>query len=368
VAVWTCWCTINNNFWCAFFDYSFFLDRHTIYPPFLFFKAVVYLKLVFNTNNYLLVKTDVYIILGLSYFMKKGQVSVFMILGLIILLSSALSLYVYSSFADDFVVSDVCTDCAVCGCLESEVCRPSGECVAISDSNFTVFFVPINYAPDDIDFRARIELYKTQLSVFTSLKQSNFVVVDKTLQHEDCGTVGAELDSFVDSWHQKRTGLSLPGLKIKGAIPVYTYRIIGIDRQKQSDACGCGYTLLYSPLVYVGGAECSRAEHAVLHELSHTFGLCDEYDTCVWDESSAYLTGAFGHGCLNSKPNADNSDCSNECCSESGVCCLGKYADKKADGFFGVLGSADVPPSRRISAETNALIDNFLCDNLEVCV
>jgi hypothetical protein len=162
----------------------------------------------------------------------------------------------------------------------------------------------------------------------------------------------------------------LPGISFTGAIPVYEYAIIGMDKNEQElEKCGCGYNYMPSPNVYIGGEveKCGRSAHSVAHELGHVFALCDEYDTCTWDETSTLLANAFGHPCFNAKPNAANSDCGERCCAENRACCAGKYSDLKQDAYSNIMGSSDIPPNRRMSTETKLLITDYLCANLGVC-
>jgi len=100
-----------------------------------------------------------------------------------------------------------------------------------------------------------------------------------------------------------------------------------------------------------------------IHELGHDFGLCDEYDTCVWESQNA------AYSCPNSKPNAINSNCGNYCCDYTGhACCYGKYADTQSDNYYNVMGSANMhPPERRLSTESKNLIDSYLCNNFQIC-
>jgi hypothetical protein len=105
-----------------------------------------------------------------------------------------------------------------------------------------------------------------------------------------------------------------------------------------------------------------------MHELGHSFGLCDEYDTCVWGETNTDMWKRFGMGCPNSIPNSTNSDCGNSCCTSRGACCYGKYADNKTEKFVNVMGSTNIPPERRFSTETKSIFSDYLCKYFRVCV
>jgi len=340
---------------------------------------------------------------------KKGQISLFIILGIIILISASISSFVYyysitkqgEEAVKTILKSDVsalaagkCSDgtsfgecsnakpffcednilfgeCSRCGCPPNAECLANGLCeVKEEKSDFTIYFLPINYEAKDLDFLTRAEIFKASLKLTTPLKDTNFVVIDKTLRHPtgQCDTSTQNFFGFVDQWLQERTGEGLAPLEFQGGIPVFRYRIIGIDQNAQDTVkCGCGFTLLYSPNIYIGGSSCSREVHVALHEVGHTFSLCDEYDTCEWSATNEILEGAFGHPCLNARPDASNSNCGNECCSVDAACCSGKYANTRLDGFFNVMGSSSVPPQRRVSDETGLVMTNFLCANLGVC-
>lgn len=345
---------------------------------------------------------------------KKSQITLFILLGLIILLSFAAVIYfveystekkseeqlekIYRSSISKVELQAQCIDntnldqcsqkqpllcnpegrlvddCRQCGCPDGLTCWVDGSCKdrkpSTATPDFKIYFVPINYHAGDIDFISRLTIYKEYLKRYLDIKEENFEIVDLTLTvpPAQCDKAGEMMSRHVGNWFQQKNGKALPNLKMKGAIPVSNYRIIGIDSKEQDlEKCGCGYTVIYSPLIYIGGSECSRVDHAAVHELGHTFGLCDEYDTCVWDDTNQFMELAFAHPCLNRKPNPRNSDCSLNCCSEGTACCSGKYADTISDEFYNIMGSADVPPQRRLSSETTVLANNFLCDNLGMC-
>jgi hypothetical protein len=185
---------------------------------------------------------------------------------------------------------------------------------------------------------------------------------------EDCLTIGQHFDTFVQQWLQKRTGRGLPGVRFEGGVPLYRYRLIGLDSRKQDTSrCGCASSLVYSPNVWAGGDACSLVPHVILHELGHTIGLCDEYDTCVYDQTDAYMNQGFGHPCLNRRPDAMDSDCGDHCCATNKACCNGVFAETKADGFFNIMGSGDVPPPRRMDKRTHGIYDAYFCKVLGVC-
>jgi hypothetical protein len=343
---------------------------------------------------------------------KKGQLTVFIILGIILLVSASFSIYLYSYIQEKksetrvitmlnkpgaaalagfcsggmkagecsnekpFICEDsgeLVADCSVCGCPPTAACLPDGNCekpVSEATTNFTIYFLPINYDAKSREFLERVTLIKLNLAQELGLNDDNFVVVDEPLLFptEQCDKATTKFFSFVDSWLQQRLGQGLPGVSFTGAIPVYKYAIIGIDKNEQElEKCGCGYNYMPSPNVYIGGASCGRQEHSVAHELGHVFALCDEYDTCVWEDTSELLSNAFGHPCFNAKPDKQNSDCGDRCCAKDRACCAGKYADFKQEAYSNIMGSSDIPPKRRMSTETKLLITGFLCANLGVC-
>ncbi|MBI4451572.1 hypothetical protein HY642_06375 [Candidatus Woesearchaeota archaeon] len=343
--------------------------------------------------------------------MRKSQITIFMILGIVTLILFSLALYVQTLVEErrgeeavqralkrpdieatpqntciDGTAYSTCAaepplyckrpgllvfDCQTCGCPKSQTCSADGNCTTPEPAKEGVvtYFVPMNYAPDDIDFINRAELFKATLQLATPMKDENFFTVPERMDFNtgDCENAMPALQNFVTTWAGKQ-GKPLPAVKLTGSVPVYSYRIIGIDKNVQNEAaCGCAHTKVYSPTVYVGGSPCSKAVHVALHELGHTFGLCDEYDTCVWDETSAWLQQNHGHACLNARPGAVNSDCGQRCCAKDVACCNGKYANVQSDNAFNVMGSADTPPRRRLSTETSAVVGTFLCTNLEVC-
>ena len=322
-----------------------------------------------------------------------------MILGLLLVLVVALALYVQQLSApdvggtllqfrrscDDGTVNGQCSSsnqpmacrggvlvpsCVDCGCPTNLLCGEDGRCnerVESRERNFTIYFIPLGYAPTDTAFLSRVEVIKAGLFGAYPFTDANIVIVEKMLPDEDCLRATKPFDKEVDSWLRERTGKGLPGLHFEGIIPVYPYRIIGVAESEQDTGrCGCAYTLTYSPLIYVGGAACAQKPHVVLHEFGHTIGLCDEYDPCVWELTDAQMRDGFGHGCLNPKPTMFNSDC-DACCTPGEACCHGRYADEWVDGFFNVMGDSSVPPPRRLDKSSAAIFDAYLCELFGVC-
>ncbi|MBD3309734.1 hypothetical protein GF351_00795 [Candidatus Woesearchaeota archaeon] len=233
-----------------------------------------------------------------------------------------------------------------------------------------IFFVPVNYRPDDPEFLQRAEGMASYVRSETGLGQENFMVIDQTYYPRDRSCPDAGLISLhAERWYQRKVGRSLPGVINKGKVPLYRYRVVGIDSNEQDTArCGCGYIYgIYSPQIFIGGHNCSRYNKILMHELGHSFGLCDEYDTCVWIDQDYWLHGAYATSCRNSRPDGENSDCGVICCSEKGACCFGKYADTLYDSYFNIMGSADTPPQRRLSTESKEQILLFMCENLGMC-
>ncbi len=336
--------------------------------------------------------------------MRRAQITVFIILGLVLVISVSLLLYVserqdvvrvisgersarLGEDCEEGTLNRQCApqqplqcrkgvlrpNCASCGCPVNELCNADGTCGGRAEevpSNFTFYIIPLGYAPDDRVFLRRAEILKISLLANAPLQDYNFVVVEETLDDREipCIESTRHYDRHVQRWLQRRTGKGLPRLTFEGGIPVYKYRLVGIsDKVQDTQECGCAYTTIYSPNIYVGGAQCSMASHVAVHEFGHTIGLCDEYDTCEYDRTDIQMREAFGHPCLNSKPNAFNSNCGIECCSTGGACCQGKYAETKGEGAFNVMGSAEVPPQRKVSKEMQAVFKTYFCNVLGVC-
>ena len=274
------------------------------------------------------------------------------------------------------------SSCQTCGCPTEQTCDPDGSCKKpvsqvtpaqpTSEKNttlpqktpsFFVVFVPLNYDPEDQEFKSRTGSITQFLKANTKLTDENFIVLPKTISFntQDCAHALDVLQSSIAPLFAKMTIKRFNGQE---AAP---YRIIGIDKNVQSlQECGCAFTYLYSTLVYVGGHSCSKQAHVALHELGHTFGLCDEYDTCEWQNANEGLHSR-GTWCQNTIPNQENSNCGTSCCKQSAACCSGKYADSQNDGFVNVMGSANVPPARRMSTETGTVINAYLCQAAGVC-
>jgi hypothetical protein len=338
--------------------------------------------------------------------MRRGQITLFIILGLVFVIIVSLTLYLIdvqqreqenaalSALDRAPILKDDCEDgtkngqcgkdrplqcrngvmkpmCSDCGCPTNELCNVDGTCKGRAEqakSNFTFYILPVGYAPDDREFLLRAEVLKAGMFATMPFTDENFVIVENTYPDGDCLTITRGFDRHVQEWLQKQTGHGLSGVRFEDGIPLYSYRIIGISEQPQDEArCGCAHSLMYSPNVFVGGSSCGFSPHVVLHELGHTIGLCDEYDTCVYDETNKYMSQGFGHPCLNGKPTADNSDCTDICCSKDAACCDGRFADKKTDGFFNIMGSGDVPPSRRLNSQTQAVFWVYFCGKFGVC-
>jgi hypothetical protein len=87
----------------------------------------------------------------------------------------------------------------------------------------------------------------------------------------------------------------------------------------------------------------------------------------VYEETNTQMREAFGHPCLNRQPTMDNSDCGARCCAEGKACCDGVFADTKADGFYNIMGSADIPPQRRLDTRTKGILEAYLCGTMGVC-
>lgn len=320
---------------------------------------------------------------------KDAQVSLFIVIGLVIVVAAGLLFYYeygYKNFSEPYSVElefcadntpfDACSikrpmfctydpgaeqlalveDCSRCGCPIGMACHGE-ECIEIDnqlDFPFTIFILPLNYEPTDQRFIARVNDIKEELKFGLGIPEQVFMVVDEQLETgATCDLDLASIYFFVEDWYEKNNGKFLPA-----PAPKYGYRVIGIDKLLQDvEACGCGFTYMYGDSIYLGGEECSHQDNVLDHEFGHTFGLCDEYDTCIWESTNELLK------CKNTRPDEVNSDCGERCCSLDKACCYGKYSDFG----FNVMGSADLPDDREFNLETLSIIKRDLCDNFDIC-
>lgn len=345
---------------------------------------------------------------------KKAQITIYIIIGILLLVAATL-FFSFDSIVDDSAHTQAtlqniqniqCSDgtkantcsqqrnnnnqqlfctqqaelvasCAQCGCPDSQLCTGT-TCVSEQDIEekefpFTIYFVPLNYdlssttSDDYIAFDERVFLAQEFLKEELQLESTAFYTLNESLDVlVGCDINPAVLTLFVDDYLQRYFNTALPAPKkftststsTNNSFPLYPYRIVGLDKLAQNtQSCGCGFTTFYGDVAYLGGADCSQEAAIVAHELGHTFGLCDEYDTCIWQEQDTRFS------CLNTQPNQIDSDCSNSCCSESGVCCHGKFAQTG----FNIMGSANVPPHREINEESFDITRSHLCEHLGVC-
>ena len=233
-----------------------------------------------------------------------------------------------------------------------------------------IFIVPINYAPTDQEFLNRTATYIEFATQESNLSTTQFYTIPQgfTTTKTDCPDANLVQD-FVDDWHQQNYGMTLPGKSFINKVPIFKYRVVGIDSWTQNIAtCGCGYTSdIYGPASYIGGGSCSKKPEALAHEIGHSFGLCDEYDTCTWEDTNKKLQLYRDVPCINTKPNENNSICGNNCCSNITACCIGKYADTKTDNAYNVMGAVGSPVTYHISTETKTLMHRYLCKWLQLC-
>lgn len=267
----------------------------------------------------------------------------------------------YCTYDPDTEQLALVEDCSRCGCPAGTACTGL-ECEEINNTQafpFTIFFVPLNYDPGDPRFVSRAQRIEEELSSRLGIPKPVFAVLEIPLDTDAlCGIDLGTVSLYVEDWYRKRYGRLLPAPEAKDGIPVYRYRIFALDKLLQDiDECGCGFTYLYGDAIYLGGRECSKYPNVAGHELGHTFGLCDEYDTCIWESTDSLL------GCRNTRPDALNSDCGERCCSLEGACCYGKYSDLG----FNVMGSADLPEERGFNYETRTVIGDSLCRNFGIC-
>ena len=322
--------------------------------------------------------------------MKKAQVTIFIIIGLVILLVTLIYLFVseeeelislsgYTTCKDGTPANSCSLDrpffcsfdgsetvlrerCFECGCPSGETCDGT-SCRPVDneqDFNFTIFLVPINYHSEDVDFIQRANGVISMMSSQTNLDEDNFVVVDESLETSlACNIDPVILEVFVDEWYKEKNGVNLPGRTGSDIFPIYDYRVVGLDKTQNSiEECGAGFTYFYSPSVYMGGTSFGLKPEIVAHEFGHTIGLCEEYDTCVWQFQNER------YACRNPIPNKFDSDCGEVCCSETAfACCNGKFADLG----FNIMGSANIPPHREFNFETENLLNNYICNHYGEC-
>ncbi|MBI4448502.1 hypothetical protein HY641_00555 [Candidatus Woesearchaeota archaeon] len=233
-----------------------------------------------------------------------------------------------------------------------------------------VFLVPINYEVNDPEFLDRVADYIGFAMEESNLTLGQFYIIPEAFDHGRSACPDANLIlSFADDWHQRTYGLALPAREMHGKVPSHRHRVVGIDSwQGALASCGCGYTNdIYGPASYIGGGKCSRKPEALSHELGHSFGLCDEYDTCTWEQTSAALQRLRNVPCMNVRPDENNSICGNNCCSNVTACCIGKYADTKEDNAYNVMGAVGSTVTYHISNESGILMARYMCRWLQIC-
>ncbi len=330
---------------------------------------------------------------------KKGQVSVYIIVGLAVLLVGIVIVVqqyylpsevpeVFNPFeyqqaaelagkvCDGGVAAGLCgkerplfcnsnltftQDCLKCGCgpgdfCDGVSCEPVPE---IATEGMKVYIVPVHYLASDVEFLERAGRIMSDVMAESGLTRDDFVIVaEPFVEQAGCAVELWMVRLHVSEWLWKREIL-LPGRNFEhGALSITPYRVFAIDKTVNDvEVCGCGYTNYYSDVVYVGGAACGRQSNIAMHELGHTFGLCDEYDTCVWEATNSE------YPCRNTKPNKIDSDCTDSCCSDTGVCCYGKYSATA----FSMMGSSDLPPQRELTFESRYEINSFMCNYFGVC-
>jgi len=186
------------------------------------------------------------------------------------------------------------------------------------------------------------------------------VEVTSKLDSQNC-IINSQLQRHVNKWLLSTTGEQLPtGLK------PYDYIVAGLDgEQRPMNTCGCGHTFLYGNYVYINGDDCGGSEHVLLHEMGHCFGLCDEYSASVWESQNTYYYTTIYDTCPYSKcPNTKPTP-ANGCSNPSS--CWGKWANTAEDNFYNIMGTANIPPSRRVSTESRAVIEHYLCTLKGIC-
>lgn len=243
--------------------------------------------------------------------------------------------------------------CNVCGCEGDALCTFSpfagnyGCCrmgmswngaKCSGQSSMRIFFVFINTKKDGGMFYPALQYVKFMENEL-GLGYSSYYFVQDILYAgpEACSGEYFSLDliegHFLE-WYKKR------GIYDQNLAPwEERYRVVGIDFNNTCNASSYrAYTKLpnlvngISP-VYVIQLPNRIQSHLVLHEIGHTFGLCDDYNPKVWDSQNLPWSS-----CPNAKPTARNSDCKEETCPQTGFCCYGIWHE---DGTCSVMGSAD---------------------------
>lgn len=291
--------------------------------------------------------------------------------------------------------------CAQCGCQAAQTCSQSpieqtwgccpygqrwagaARCVPVPP--FKIYFIPIGADPNDPAYLQAVTRQAADIEGQLHLGYENYVLVDQRLDLDsDCGDlhIAQQINGHFNSWIREH------GTYDQQTDPTnLRNRVIGIDMVGRLNHCpnfnasqsSCGFTFIramdrsgnpsifaQSPwfnAIYLDSpapfnSSCGWNHFAALHELGHTFGLCDQYNPNVYDsENRGWL-----NICLNSRPTATISGLPLSSCPLGGVCAYGA----EENGFFSIMGSSDEndlngqPIQRHLISEERTAIERAI--------
>lgn len=288
--------------------------------------------------------------------------------------------------------------CAQCGCEAAQTCTQSpveetwgccpygqrwagtARCVPVPP--FKIYFIPIGADPNDENYLQAVAKQASDIESQLHLGYENYVLVDQRmdLNASNCDQthIREQIQNHFRSW-----------VKSHGTYDTSTdpnndrNRVIGVDMA--ANTCNlplCGFTNIRyydqngQPSFRIGGdwvnaayinardsstgiLNCGQNPFVALHELGHTFGLCDQYNPTTYDSQNS---GWFRQ-CLNSKPTAANSDLRMDLCTGPGVVCANGVNE---NGFMSVMGSAretdwnSQPIQRHLISEERTAIERAI--------
>ncbi len=278
------------------------------------------------------------------------------------------------------------SSCLACGCKTAEICSISpidatASCCPYgkrfmgaqkgcqSTLPFKIYFVPINVPANYSHYLKVVESHARELEKHLNIGYENYVLVDEPLYTSSCGQdtpMLSLISRHFKNWYKKTVEFEK-----ERAPNNERNRVIGIDLYANcggSNSCGFTHKRSYSPsgdpllfnilnmpafsdewinAIYINAYQpipspMMKAEkigcgatyrYTSLHELGHTFGLCDEYHPDTWEKQNA--RNPFSP-CPNGKPNALNSDLNLSRCSASEVCASGVFES----GAYSIMGDA----------------------------
>ena len=235
-------------------------------------------------------------------------------------------------------LSEGCPAGEYCALVSSPICCPlgtysNGKTCLPREEKFQVFFVPVNFAPDDQKFLNAVSDYASFIGGELELQNTSFIIVNKTLKITKCPLVDQLLPKMVED-HFKSWYVSATGRNSKADADYTRYRVIGLDQNNVCNEASCGFAVkLFNSAAYLTGEPCSYSYHVAAHEMGHSFGLCDDYNPNLWDTEN--VLSLFS--CKNDKPNETNSACRG--CGLDEACCFGV---RLGNGKFSSMGSSDL--------------------------